>query len=110
MIEVRLPHSVLGALVLGPLLALALLRTHQGMPFPLECPPCATHFIRGIVAFVARPRENRNSQQKQVYSPHDVAVQLGISTAALRRLAQAYERTFGELARDSRFGRVWPQS
>jgi hypothetical protein len=58
---------------------------------------------------VAEDRENQGSQQKQVYSPHDVAVRLGISTAALRRLAQAYERTFGELARDSRFGRVWPQ-
>jgi hypothetical protein len=70
---------------------------------------CATLYSCGIVAIVARGRRNQYSPQEQVYSPHDVAFQLGITTAALRRLAQAYERTFGELARDSRSGRVWPQ-
>lgn len=84
--------------------------TRQTQGAPHEYPYCATLCIRGIVAFVSRSRKNQNTQHEQVlYSPHDVAVQLGISTAALRRLAQAYERTFGSLARDSRFGRVWPQ-
>jgi hypothetical protein len=47
--------------------------------------------------------------EQLVYGPADVATRLGVSSAGLRRLAAVYERVYGELARDPRHGRVWPQ-
>ena len=44
-----------------------------------------------------------------VYGPGDVATRLGVSSAGLRRLAVVYERVYGQLGRDPRQGRVWPQ-
>ena len=44
-----------------------------------------------------------------VYGPGDVATRLGVSSAGLRRLAVLYERVYGQLGRDPRQGRVWPQ-
>jgi hypothetical protein len=44
-----------------------------------------------------------------VYGPGDVATRLGVSSAGLRRLAAVYERVYGQLGRDPRQGRVWPQ-
>lgn len=43
----------------------------------------------------------------QVFTPAQVAERLGITTAALRRLAPHYERIFEELPRDARQGRMW---
>ncbi len=44
-----------------------------------------------------------------VYGPADVATRLAVSSAGLRRLAAVYERVHGELGRDPRHGRLWPQ-
>jgi hypothetical protein len=43
------------------------------------------------------------------YEPHEAAAMLGMSGANLRRLAPIYERVYGELPRDVRRGRVWPE-
>ncbi len=47
--------------------------------------------------------------ERRVYAPGDVASRLGISGPGLRRLALIYERVYGELPRDPKLGRVWPQ-
>jgi hypothetical protein len=47
--------------------------------------------------------------EQLVYGPADVAARLGVSSAGLRRLAAVYERVHGELGRDPRHGRMWPQ-
>ena len=51
-----------------------------------------------------------NADQQLVYPPADVARRLGISGAGLRRLAQGYERVFNPLPRDTKHGRLWPES
>src|ERR687895_2836395 len=53
--------------------------------------------------------EGGEKNEQLVYGPADVAARLGVSPAGLRRLAVVYERVYGELARDPRYGRVWPQ-
>lgn len=45
--------------------------------------------------------------ETRVFAPADVAEELGISGAGLRRLALIYERVYGEFQRDPRLGRVW---
>jgi uncharacterized coiled-coil protein SlyX len=53
--------------------------------------------------------EGGEKNEQLVYGPADVAARLGVSPAGLRRLAVVYERVYGELRRDPRLGRVWPQ-
>lgn len=48
-------------------------------------------------------------QDQTIYEPKDAAQWLGLSTAGLRRLAGIYERVYGDLPRDARRGRLWPQ-
>jgi hypothetical protein len=53
--------------------------------------------------------EGGEKNEQLVYGPADVAARLGVSPAGLRRLAVVYERVYGELRRDPRLGRMWPQ-
>ena len=55
-------------------------------------------------AFMGEDREPR-----RVYSPADVGERLGVSQQRLRQLAAAYERVRGDLPRDDRRARVWPE-
>lgn len=48
-------------------------------------------------------------QDQTIYEPKDAAQWLGLSGAGLRRLAPIYERVYGDLPRDARRGRLWPQ-
>jgi hypothetical protein len=54
-------------------------------------------------------RAQEQKAEQRVYAPGEVAAQLGISGPGLRRLALIYERVYGELPRDPKLGRVWPQ-
>jgi hypothetical protein len=47
-------------------------------------------------------------RDQRSYEAHEAAAMLGMSGANLRRLAPIYERVYGELPRDVRRGRVWP--
>jgi hypothetical protein len=48
-------------------------------------------------------------EPRRIYSPGDVAERLGVSDQRLRQLAAVFERVRGELPRDDRRARVWPE-
>jgi hypothetical protein len=47
---------------------------------------------------------------EEFFLPATAAKTLGVSTATLRRYAQAWEATIGPLPRAARGGRLWPKS
>lgn len=60
--------------------------------------------MRLCLALVGEEQEPR-----RIYSPGDVAERLGISSQRLRQLAAVFERVHGDLPRDERGARVWPE-
>ena len=48
--------------------------------------------------------------EEELFFPTTAAKTLGVSTATLRRYAQAWEATIGPLPRAPRGGRLWPKS
>jgi DNA-binding transcriptional MerR regulator len=48
--------------------------------------------------------------EEELFFPTTAAKTLGVSTATLRRYAQAWEATIGPLPRAPRGGRLWPAS